>query len=76
MDSSVQDNPAAPSPCQYTLKALLNSVLGWYSNTNFTQHFLNRLVSSRAVSTFTDRMGPTSNGNNIETKSEQSFDLT
>ncbi len=28
MESSVQDNPAAPSPCQYTLKALLNSVLG------------------------------------------------
>jgi hypothetical protein len=28
MDSSVQDNPAAPPPCQYTLKALLNSVLG------------------------------------------------
>jgi hypothetical protein len=28
MDSSVQDNPAAPSPCQYTLKVLWNSVLG------------------------------------------------
>jgi hypothetical protein len=29
MDSSVQDNPAAPSPCQYTLRALLNSILGY-----------------------------------------------
>ncbi len=48
MDSSVHDNPAAPSPCQYTLQALLNSVQGWYTNTNFTQHFLNRLDSSRA----------------------------
>jgi hypothetical protein len=28
MESSVQDNPAAPSPCQYTLKVLWNSVLG------------------------------------------------
>jgi hypothetical protein len=28
IESSVQDNPAAPPPCQYTLKALLNSVLG------------------------------------------------
>jgi hypothetical protein len=28
MESCVQDNPAAPPPCQYTLKALLNSVLG------------------------------------------------
>jgi hypothetical protein len=27
MESSVQDNPAAPPPCQYTLKALLISVL-------------------------------------------------
>jgi hypothetical protein len=27
MESSVQDNPAAPSPCQYTLKVLWNSVL-------------------------------------------------
>jgi hypothetical protein len=43
MDSSVQDNPAAPNPCHNTLKALLNSVLG-YSNTNFAQPFLNRLL--------------------------------
>ncbi len=28
MESPVQDNPAAPPPCQYTLIALLNSVLG------------------------------------------------
>jgi hypothetical protein len=28
IENSVQDNPAAPPPCQYTLKALLNSVLG------------------------------------------------
>ncbi len=28
MDSSVQDNPAAPSPCQYTITTLLNSLLG------------------------------------------------
>jgi len=28
MESSVQDYPAAPSPCQYTLKVLCNSVLG------------------------------------------------
>ncbi len=28
MESFVQDNPAAPSPCQYTLKVLWNSVLG------------------------------------------------
>jgi hypothetical protein len=27
MESSLQDNPAAPSPCQYTLKVLWNSVL-------------------------------------------------
>ncbi len=53
MDSSVQDNPAAPPPCQYTLKALLNSVLGKQSSTQFAQHFLNRLVSSRPMSTST-----------------------
>jgi hypothetical protein len=39
MDSSVQNNPAAPTTRQETLKALLNSVLGWYSNTHFTQQF-------------------------------------
>jgi hypothetical protein len=27
MVNAVQDNPVAPSPCQYTLKGLLNSVL-------------------------------------------------
>ncbi len=48
MDSSVQDNPAAPTPFQLTLIVLSNSVLGKYSNTHFTQPFLNRLVSSRA----------------------------
>ncbi len=53
MESSVQDNPAAPPPCQYTLKALLNSVLGKQSSTQFAQHFLNRLVWSRPVSTST-----------------------
>ncbi len=53
MESSVQDNPAAPSQCQYTLKALLNSVIGQQSNSQFTQHFLNRLMSSRTVSTST-----------------------
>ncbi len=57
MESSVQDNPAAPSPCQYTLKALLNSVLGYSSNTQSAQHFLNRLVSSHAVSTSTAMSG-------------------
>jgi hypothetical protein len=50
MDSSVHDNLAAPSPCQYTLKVLSNSLLGQYSNTNFAKPFLNRHVASRAVS--------------------------
>jgi hypothetical protein len=52
MESSVQGNPASPSTCQYTLKALLNSVQGKWSNTQFAQHFLN-LVSSCSVSTST-----------------------
>jgi hypothetical protein len=53
MDSSVQDNPAASSPCQYTLKVLSNSLLGQYSNTHFAKPFWNRHVASRAVSTST-----------------------
>jgi hypothetical protein len=51
MESSVQDNPAATSPCQYALKVLSNSLLGQYSNTHFAKPFLNRHVVSRAVST-------------------------
>ncbi len=59
MDSSVQDNhnPAAPSPCQYTLKVLSNSLLGQYSNTHFLKPFLNRHVASRAVSASTGISG-------------------
>jgi hypothetical protein len=57
MDSSVQDNPAAPSPCQYTLKVLSESLLGQYSNTHFAKPFLNRHVASRAVSTSTGISG-------------------
>jgi hypothetical protein len=60
MESSVQDNPAAPSPCQYQrgwsvcsyIGTLLNSLLGYYNNTHFAKPFMSRrLVSSRAVST-------------------------
>jgi hypothetical protein len=57
MDSSDQDNPAAPSPCHFTLKVLWNSLLGQYSNTHFAKPFLNRHVASRAVSTSTGISG-------------------
>ncbi len=59
MDRSVQDIPAAPSPCQYTctLKVLSNSLPGQYSNTHFAKLFFNRHVASYAVSTSTGISG-------------------
>jgi hypothetical protein len=57
MDRCVQDNPAAPSPCHYTLKVLSKSLLVQYSNTHFTKPFLNWHFASRAVSTSTGISG-------------------
>ncbi len=59
MESSVQDNPAAPPPCHFTLTALLNSVLRNQSSIQFVQHFLNFMPSlgdvahNGCLSTFT-----------------------
>jgi hypothetical protein len=49
MESSVQDNLTAPSPGQYTLKALLNSVLGGTVNTFFTTFFEPARIESCSV---------------------------